>query len=488
MQVKVQKHSETNSEFPVKGLIRKVEDTFPTALGIFKEEFQAEEDKAGSKIIRVVNDNKIAELAVLTYKKDLDVNSLQKKIKEFAQQLNSLKEKKAAVYVSASFSKEELVQIAKCLGLSDNSFDLHKTSGYTNSLEVKEDEEKKDSLSEVLLLVASDETKAIEHEANTLKKAIAKARELVNQPANIMTPTRLAEEARELGQACGFEVEVFGAEKIQEIGMDAFWNVAKGSDEEPKFIIMRFKNNPDSDKTLALVGKGLTYDSGGYDIKPGNSMHTMNSDMAGSAAVIGTMAALASEKAKVNVVALVAACENMLSGRSYLNGDIIGSLAGKTIEIMSTDAEGRLTLADAVTYAWKEEKVDAIVDIATLTGAVIIALGDHVTGSISDSDELYQLAEEASELCGDKIWRFPIDEDYEEKNKSDRADIKNGGIRGGGPITAGLFIRAFANKVPFLHFDIAGTSYHEAGSDRAPKGATGVGTELLYYLSKKYFA
>lgn len=488
MQVLVDKLSPRTCEWPLKLVIRSVGETWPAELTQFEPAFKAKGDKAGARILRIAKEDAVAEVLVLSIKAQASMNDLQKAFKALSDKLPELQDPAVAAWISSAFSDQEFTQIAKTLLLLDNKFDQHIKSGYKNTLTAEDDDRTEDQVKQIAILTDRAGADQLLCEAKSLAQATALARKLVNEPANIMTPSQLAKEAENLARETGFDIQVLNAQEIQDLGMDAYWSVAKGSAQEPRFIIMRYMNNPQSDEILALVGKGLCYDSGGYDIKPGNSMRTMNSDMAGSAAVIACMGALAQQKAPVNVVALVAACENMVSGNSFRNGDIIGSLAGKSIEIMSTDAEGRLTLADAVTYAWQKEKATAIVDIATLTGAVIVALGDHVTGYITDSDTLCASAEAASQLSGDKIWRLPTDEDYEEKNKSDRADIKNGGSRGGGSITAGLFVRAFANQIPFLHLDIAGSSYNESGTDRFPKGASGVGAELLYYLSKEYFA
>lgn len=487
MHVVVKNYQDLDNNIEVNLLIREVEAELPEELKAFQAEL-TKEDKVGIRTLRMAEGDLLKELVVLSLeKKNCDVYKIQKEFDGLMSALKALKKDEISGIIGKEVCDEKYVQFVRTLMLLDNKFDQHIKTGYKNILEKEDDEEDKKS-PELTLYLSADEVDTIQHEAESLAKATAAARELVNQPANVVTPTVLAERAVELGKECGFEVEVKGAKEIQELGMHAYWAVAKGSDEEPQFIIMHYKNNPKSDKTLALVGKGLCYDSGGYDIKPGEGMRTMNCDMGGSAAVIGAMSALAREKAEVNVVALVAACENMISGHAYRNGDIIDSLAGKSIEIMSTDAEGRLTLADAVTYAWKHEKVDAIADIATLTGAVVRALSTLYTGVISDNEQLWNMLEDASQSCGDLVWRFPIHEDYEAKNESFRADICNSGKGGAGSITAGLFVRAFANQVPFIHLDIAGTAYDEAGSKRAPKGASGVGAEMLYYFAKNYFS
>ena len=344
------------------------------------------------------------------------------------------------------------------------------------------------TLKNIAVIQENDLSEDMLTELQALSTSVYLARELVNERANVMTPTELAAVASLIGEQSGIEVEIFEPAAIRALGMEAFLNVAKGSDEEPRLIVMRYRGKPDSDKTLALVGKGVMYDSGGYGIKTTQSMYRMFGDMAGSAAVISAIRALAETKAEVNVTAIVAACENMISGHAFRNGDIIGSMLGKTIEIFSTDAEGRLTLADAATYAWQIEKVDYIVDIATLTGAVVAALGNLMTGALTDDEELWSALENASDSAGDLVWRLPFHEEYADLNKSDRADIRNSSAgRGAATIAGGHFVRAFTGKTPFLHLDIAGTSYSDSADDRKPKGASGVGVELLYSLSKEMF-
>ena len=421
----------------------------------------------------------------------------------------------------ADLSEEQKQQCLKAFLLALPAYNPHATSGFKpeKDVESKEKDDSKDemeaekatsSVAALLLqraknleLANGDSDKSLKSvaliqeeelsaervtELKALVSSVYLGRELVNERANVMTPTELAEVARLVGEESDIEVEIFETEAIQELGMEAFLNVARGSDEEPRLIVMRYRGRPQSDKILALVGKGMMYDSGGYALKTTQGMFSMFGDMAGSAAVISAIRALAETKAEVNVTVIVAACENMVSGRAFRNGDIIGSMSGKTIEIFSTDAEGRLTLADAVTYAWQKEKADYIVDIATLTGAVVAALGSLMSGALSDDEELWSALEEASATSGDLVWRLPFHEEYAELNKSDRADIRNSAAgRGAGTITAGHFVRAFTGKTPFLHLDIAGTSYSDSAADRKPKGASGVGVELLYNLSKELF-
>lgn len=323
-------------------------------------------------------------------------------------------------------------------------------------------------------------------EVNHLVDGVIEARNLVNEPANVIYPETLANRVVELGQEAGFEVEIFDENQIQEMGMKAFYEVGKGSDKAPRLIVMRHKNNPETEEVFGLVGKGLTFDTGGYSLKPAASMDTMKSDMAGAAAVIGTMYALAKNNVKANVVAVVAACENAISGNSYKPGDIIGSMSGKTIEILNTDAEGRLTLVDAVTYIIEREKADKVVDVATLTGAALVALGTTTTAVVSNNDDFYnELISEAAKT-DEKFWRLPDFDDYKKLIKSDIADLKNIGGRNAGTITAGLFIGEFVQGKPWLHLDIAGTSWAESSlNEYSVKGATGVPVCTLYNLIEK---
>ncbi|NMA61437.1 MAG: leucyl aminopeptidase [Firmicutes bacterium] len=321
----------------------------------------------------------------------------------------------------------------------------------------------------------------------TLGHATNLARNLVNEPANVLTPERLAQEAQAAGKEYGFEVEVFDPEAIEALNMTAFLEVGKASANTPRLIVMRHFGQPEQpDKILGLVGKGLTYDSGGLDIKPGDSMVTMKYDMAGSAAVIGAMVAIAQANLPLNVVAVVAACENLISGTGYRPGDVISSMAGKSILISSTDAEGRLTLADAVHYIVTEEKADTVVDVATLTGAAIIALGNTTTGVVTNNQELYAKLQQASEQSGERVWQLPSFPEYREQNKTPLADLKNTGGRPGGTITAGLFIEEFVQDKPWIHLDIAGTAFTAKDLDYLVEGGTGVGVRLLYHFATSF--
>jgi leucyl aminopeptidase len=319
-------------------------------------------------------------------------------------------------------------------------------------------------------------------ETMNLVEGVCIARNLVNEPANVIYPETLATQVVELSKEAGFEVEIFDEIAIQEMKMEAFWEVAKGSDKLPRLIVMRYKGDPDCKETIGLIGKGLTYDTGGYSLKPSDSMKDMKSDMGGAASVIGAMYAIAKNKARCNVVAVVAAAENAISGGAYKPGDIIGSMGGKTIEVLNTDAEGRLTLIDAITYSIQKEKVDKIIDVATLTGAVLVALGETTTGVVTNDSAFYETLEDASKATGEKFWRLPNFEEYKELIKGDLADLKNVGGRNAGTITAGLFIGEFVEHKPWMHLDIAGTAWSSKNKDYLPKGGTGVPVRTLYQL------
>ena len=250
---------------------------------------------------------------------------------------------------------------------------------------------------------------------------------------------------------------------------------------------MKYLNNPEESEVVGLVGKGVTYDTGGYSIKQtANSMDIMHCDMGGAGTVIGTMKLIATRKLKTNVIAIVGACENMIAGGSYKPGDVISTLSGKTVEVANTDAEGRITLADSVYYATEKLKVNKVIDLATLTGACLVALGEFYTGAVTNNQEFYNELSEAAKKAGERVWQMPVDNSFRKLNNSSVADVKNTGGRLGGTITAGLFIENFvANNVPWIHLDIAGTAYLSKGEKYLPKGATGVHVKTLYNLLNK---
>ena len=314
-----------------------------------------------------------------------------------------------------------------------------------------------------------------------LAEATNLARDMINEPANYMTPGDMAEKAAELARTRGLEFTVLEREQMQELGMGALLGVALGSQQPPKFIILRYRGTNSKKIDLALLGKGITFDSGGISIKPSEGMGEMKGDMAGGATVMAAMGAIAQLKPRINVMALIPATENLPSGSALKPADVLTAMNGKTIEIISTDAEGRLILADALSYANKQG-ARLIVDVATLTGACHIALGDICTGVFGNNQELVDKVIAAGNEAGEYMWPMPMYEEYKEQNKSDVADIKNTGGRYGGAITAAQFLAEFAGDTPWVHLDIAGTSTSDKERNYLVKGATGVPVRTLVNL------
>lgn len=309
------------------------------------------------------------------------------------------------------------------------------------------------------------------------------ARKLINKPANLLYPETLANSAVELGNQKGIDVSIISEKECAEMDMQAFLAVGRASDKRPKLIVMRWKGDESSDKTIGLVGKGVTYDTGGLSLKTTQFMTHMKSDMSGAAVSIATICALADLKVKKNVTVVVAACENNVDANAMKPGDIIGSMAGKTIEILNTDAEGRLTLADAIHYAIEKEGVDEVIDIATLTGAVKIALGEHRAAYVTNSESMHEGIMKASDETDELFWRLPMDDEYRSHVKSEVADIQNiGSGRLAGTISAAAFIEHFTQEKPWIHFDIAGVSFNRAGQEYISAGATGKCVRSLYHF------
>ncbi len=305
-------------------------------------------------------------------------------------------------------------------------------------------------------------------------KGVRVCRDVGNMPPNICTPAYLASQARRLADACpNITPQVIGEQQMAELGMNSYLAVARGSENEAMMSIMEYKGHPDA-KPIVLIGKGLTFDSGGISIKPADGMDEMKYDMGGAASVLGTMHALAELKLPLNVVGVLAGAENMPDGKAYRPGDILTSMSGQTIEVLNTDAEGRLVLCDALTYAERFDP-ESVIDVATLTGACVVALGHHTTGLLANHNPLAHELLAAAELSGDKTWRLPLWDEYQEQLESPFADMTNIGGRPGGAITAAAFLSRFAKKYNWAHLDIAGTAW-KSGKD---KGATGRPVPLL---------
>ncbi len=317
--------------------------------------------------------------------------------------------------------------------------------------------------------------------------AVARTRDLINEPAGFMTPTRMAEVAQQVAKEHGLEVKVLGRKECQQLGMGMFLAVAQGSDQEPRFIHLtwRPKGGKAPRKRVALVGKGVTFDSGGLSLKPTDGMLHMKADMSGAAAVISAIAALADLGVPVEVHAIAACTENMPSGKAYKLGDVLTSMGGKTVEITNTDAEGRLTLGDALTYAVRETKPDELIDFATLTGACVVALGPTTAGVMSNHRALAERWLTAAREAGEDMWPLPLTERLKDQLKSEVADMRNTGERWGGALTAGLFLKEFVGDTPWVHVDIAGPANADKEWGHLPKGGTGFAVAtILEYLAR----
>ncbi|BAY86366.1 leucine aminopeptidase [Calothrix parasitica NIES-267] len=342
-----------------------------------------------------------------------------------------------------------------------------------------EPEEKETQVESVDLLGLSGEEAAVT-QANQIASGVMLARELVAAPANELTPVTMAEIAQEIASEHGLEIEILEKEDCEKLGMGAFLGVAQASDLPPKFIHLTYKPKGTPTRKLAIVGKGLTFDSGGLNIKgAGSGIETMKMDMGGAAATLGAAKAIGQLKPDAEVHFISAATENMISGHAMHPGDVLKASNGKTIEVNNTDAEGRLTLADALVFADKLG-VEAIVDLATLTGACIVALGNDIAGLFTPNDELASELQKASESAGEKFWRMPMEDKYFEGLKSGIADMKNTGPRAGGSITASLFLKQFVKDTPaWAHLDVAGPVWTDKENGYHPSGATGFGVRTL---------
>jgi len=312
------------------------------------------------------------------------------------------------------------------------------------------------------------------------------ARTLVNEPGNKLTPTVLGQRAAEMAQEVGLQWEVHSTEKLHELKMGAFWSVSQGSEEPPALIVLKYQ--PEGVKegpVLGLVGKGITFDTGGISIKPADNMEKMKYDMAGGAAMLGAMRAIALLKPKVRVIGIVCAAENMPDGKAQKPGDVQTAMSGKTIEIINTDAEGRLVLADGLAYA-KQLGATHLIDAATLTGACVVALGMVNAGAFSNDDATFAKFDGALKVSGEKFWRLPLGDEYMDMIKSDIGDIKNTGGRYGGAITAAEFLHAFAEETPWIHLDIAGVAWIEDSKPYIAKGPSGIAVRSILEWVRSY--
>ena len=349
--------------------------------------------------------------------------------------------------------------------------------------------DRKDQKIDELTVIANGDKGALEKaagEAQVIGESQNFTRDLVNEPSNRMTPTVLGERARKMSAEVGLKCEVYGPDKIKELKMGAFWSVAQGSDEPPALIVMKYEPAGAPEKpVIALVGKGITFDTGGISIKPADGMEKMKYDMAGGATMIGAMRAIALLKPKVKVIGIVCATENMPSGHAQKPGDVQIAMSGKSIEIINTDAEGRLVLADGLYYA-KQLGATHLVDAATLTGAVVVALGYVNAGVFASDEPTYERFAKALNRTGEKMWRLPLDDEYKELLKSNIADMTNAGTRWGGAIFAAMFLKEFAEDTPWIHLDIAGTAWMEEQKPWIAKGPSGIALRSLVQFVKDF--
>jgi leucyl aminopeptidase len=336
----------------------------------------------------------------------------------------------------------------------------------------------------VIVLDKKADERAIKNGVGTgmiLAEAANFTRDLVNRPSNDKTPIMLADEAKRMAKRFGVSCRILDEKEIKRLKMGGLIGVSKGSKEPPRFIILEHNRNRKDVDTIVIVGKAITFDSGGISIKPSENMEKMKYDMSGGAAVMGAMMAAARLKIPLHIVGLIPATENLPSGTAQKPGDVVRMMDGKTVEIISTDAEGRMILGDALIYA-KRYKPDAVIDLATLTGACVIALGNDAIGMMGTDDKLKQKIRKAGELSYERVWELPLWDEYGELIKSDIADLKNVGGRPAGTITGGYFLSGFIQRCPWAHLDIAGTAWEEKGRPYKPKGASGVGVRLLSEL------
>ncbi|MEZ7764611.1 leucyl aminopeptidase [Gemella sp. 27098_8_92] len=388
--------------------------------------------------------------------------------------------------------QEVLLQLPKLDNIETSSLVKAMVEGFLHSTYKfdKYKSDRKDYPEITINLITEEDSSLLEScvkEAQDVINGIFFARDLVNERAEYLYPESLANIAKNELTKLGVEVEIYDEKQCEELGLKGLLAVGRASTRKPRFIVMKYINDKTSDEVIGLIGKGVTYDTGGYSIKQtANSMDIMHCDMGGAGTVLGTMKLIATRKLETNVIGIVGACENMISGNSYKPGDIISTLSGKTVEVMNTDAEGRITLADSVYFATEKLKVSKVIDLATLTGACLVALGEFYTGAVTNNQNFFNELFRASKIAGERIWQMPVDDSFRKLNNSSVADVKNTGGRLGGTITAGLFIENFvANNTPWIHLDVAGTAYLSKPEGYLPKGATGIHVKTLYNLINK---
>lgn len=445
-----------------------------------KEPIQSKDFLGKSNQISVVYDTKETRIMLLGLGNGDKINEFQ--VSEvYAEAVTFLKKQKATsvniiIPEKLNIARDDLIKsIVEALYLSNYGFDKLKHFSI------------KDSPSYLkfahLIGVDKNEVEIIE-KGKIVSEGVNLARDLINNNADDKTPQNLGKIAKSLEEfSTNLKVTVFDKKKIEDEKMGLLLAVNKGSDKDPSFIILNYSGNPSSKERTVIIGKGLTYDTGGLSLKPSTSMDTMKADMSGGAAILGTMYVIANLKLKVNVTGLIPATENAIGPASYKPGDVYVGMSNKTVEVKNSDAEGRLILADALTYAVTKIKPDRMIDLATLTGSCVVALGEDIAGLFSNSEKLAAELEHASKRTGDTLWRMPLFEDYKKDLKSDIADLKNcSNGRTAGAITGALFLEEFVDNIPWAHIDIAGPAYKTKPKGIHPTSATGIGVRLLTYF------
>ena len=408
---------------------------------------------------------------------DLTVERVREAAGNAARAIRDMGLSTAAIPIPIEATPEMIQGATEACFLALYQFNEHKTD--------PDDDDKKKKLESITFLVENEQIKASIEDAVTRGETIANgtllARDLSNQPANYLTPTQLAEKAQAVAEATGLDCEIFDKATLEEKGFRTLLAVAQGSVEEPRFITLEYTPDGEGQDTVVLAGKGITFDTGGISLKGGSGMHEMKHDMSGAAAVIGAMQAIGHLKPNVRVIGVIAATENMPSGTAVKPGDVVTSYGGKTIEILNTDAEGRLVLADALGWV-AQYNPKGVVDLATLTGAVITCLGHIAAGAMSTDQELMAKVKAAGLKTHERVWELPLWDDYDEGVKSKVADVQNIGDGTAGTIAGGAFLKKFAEGYPWVHLDIAGTAWGMKGSSYIPEGASGYGVRLLVQL------
>jgi len=459
------------------GLIRKV-----ISSGDFKGKYN---QKKLLYTVKGINSKRIL-LAGLGKEKEFTIDKLRGVIAGCAQSIRSTGIKSFAVPVSFAGMMKKDTKDRVCAVVEGAVLGLYKFDQYKSKNKANNNNE----IKQITLIADTEkelkEAKQDVNKAETVCEAVCLARDLVSSPGNAATPTYLANRAKAISKKSRLLCRIIDEKGAKKLKMGAFLSVAQGSDQPARFIILEHKpRRIKAPKTVVIVGKAITFDSGGISLKPPGNMQEMKTDMSGGAAAIAVMQACSKLDIPVHVVGLIPATENMPSGKALKPGDVVQAMSGKTIEIISTDAEGRLILADALTYA-KRFKPDAVIDMATLTGACIIALGNDVSAIMGNNNEIIDRINVSSVKTGEKVWQLPLWEEYGELIKSDIADLKNVGGRAAGTITAGYFLKEFAGDLPWVHIDIAGTAWSNKDKPYSPKGASGVCVRLLVNMLENW--